>query len=100
MKLSAKMVALILAIVISLSAFTVYAIGEGIDLPVVPGVPGVGVQGDVNGDGEVNDADATYLLMNLYFGNEVYPIHQNQDCDFDGDDNLTEADAIALLSLN
>ena len=96
MKLSAKMVALILAIVISLSAFTVYAM----ETPITPGFPGVGVQGDVNGDGVVNDADATYLLMNLYFGNEVYPIHQNQDCDFDGDADLTEADAIALLSLN
>ncbi len=51
--------------------------------------------GDVNGDGEVTDADAVYLLYNTFFGDEEYPV--NQPCDFNGDGEVTDADAVYLL---
>lgn len=53
------------------------------------------VRGDVNGDGEVNDQDAIYLLFNTIFGDAVYPL--NQDGDFNKDGSVNDKDAIYLL---
>lgn len=52
------------------------------------------VLGDMNGDEDVNDADAMYLLMYTYFSTD-YPIHQ--DADFNHDGVVTDADAVYLL---
>lgn len=53
------------------------------------------ITGDVSNDGELNNADAIYLLYNVIFGNSDYPV--NQDCDFNGDGDVSNADAIYLL---
>lgn len=52
------------------------------------------VKGDLNGDGNVTDADAVYLLKYIYFA-EYYPV--NQSVDFNNDGNVTDKDAIHLL---
>ena len=52
------------------------------------------ITGDVNGNGEVTDADAVHLLMYTFFP-EDYPV--NQPCDFNNDGNVTDADAVHLL---
>ncbi len=53
-----------------------------------------GVLGDLNGDDEVTDSDAIYLMYHTFFPEE-YPA--NQDCDFDGDGEVTDNDAIYLM---
>lgn len=50
--------------------------------------------GDMNADGEVNDADALYLLRYTLFPNR-YPISVNADVNSDGETN--DADALYLL---
>ena len=52
------------------------------------------VVGDLNGDDEVTDSDAIYLMYYTFFP-EDYSI--NQDCDFDGDGEVTDNDAIYLM---
>ena len=51
--------------------------------------------GDSDGDGKVNTDDAIYLLYNVMFGDEDYPVNQN--CDFDGNGTVNTDDAIYLL---
>ena len=51
--------------------------------------------GDVNGDGVVNEEDATYLLYRIFFGAEADPL--TQDCDFNGDGKVDASDATYLL---
>ena len=51
--------------------------------------------GDLDGKSSVTADDAIYLLYNIFFGAETYPV--NQACDFNGDRSLTAADAIYLL---
>ncbi len=53
------------------------------------------ILGDVNGDCSVDANDAIYLLYNIFFDEQKYPI--NQPCDFDGDGGVTANDAIYLL---
>jgi len=50
--------------------------------------------GDMNGDGEITDADAIYLLRYTLFG-DAYPLHADGDVNCDG--GITDADAIYLL---
>ena len=50
--------------------------------------------GDLDGDGEVTDADAIYLLMYTFFPEE-YAVKGS--CDYDGDGEVTDGDAIYLL---
>ena len=50
--------------------------------------------GDINGDDEVTDEDAIYLLFYTFFP-EDYPL--NQEGDFNGDGEVTDEDAIYLL---
>ena len=52
------------------------------------------LSGDLDGDDEITDADAVYLLMHTFFP-EDYPV--TQACDFDGDGQVTDADAVYLL---
>ena len=52
------------------------------------------ITGDVNGDDEITDRDALYLLYHTIFG-ESYPIEQ--DCDYNNDEAVTDADALYLL---
>ena len=54
-----------------------------------------GNDGDVDENGEVNTDDAIYLLYNVMFGDEDYPV--NQECDFDGNGTVNTDDAIYLL---
>ncbi len=52
------------------------------------------IKGDVNNDGEVTDADATYLLFYTIFPDD-YPVEQ--PADYNGDGEITDADATYLL---
>ncbi|MBR7033581.1 MAG: leucine-rich repeat protein [Clostridia bacterium] len=52
------------------------------------------LRGDLNGDEEVTDADAVYLLFYTFFPAD-YPL--NQDADFNGDGVVSDADAIYIL---
>ena len=60
-----------------------------VEIPMLPYKPG-----DVNGDEDITDADAIYLLY-ATFNSEKYPL--NQTADFNGDSEVTDADAIYLL---
>jgi len=53
------------------------------------------VTGDVDGVEGVDANDAIYLLYNVFFGEEAYPI--DQPCDFNGDGTVDANDAIYLL---
>ena len=53
------------------------------------------VKGDVDNDGDVDSDDAVYLVYNVFFGFEDYPVKQKLD--FDGDGQETTDDAIYLL---
>lgn len=57
-------------------------------------VCGASSPGDLNGDGSVNEADATYLVWYTLFP-ELYPIEE--DADFNADQAVTAADAVRLL---
>ena len=61
--------------------------------PAGPSEPDV-LRGDVNGDGNLTNADAVYLLRNIMLG-DSYPI--NQSADMNGDGSVTNADAVYLL---
>ena len=52
------------------------------------------LRGDMNGDREVSDADALYLLRHTLFSDR-YPI--NQSGDVNGDGEVSDADALYLL---
>lgn len=52
------------------------------------------IRGDVNGDEELNAADAIQTLLHTVYPS-LYAV--NQDCDFNGDGDITAADAIQLL---
>ena len=51
--------------------------------------------GDTDGSGDVNSSDAIYLLYNVMFGEEDYPLSQRSD--FDGNGIVNSSDAIYLL---
>ena len=53
------------------------------------------LKGDVDNDGDVDSDDAVYLVYNVFFGSEDYPVAQSLD--FDGDGQETTDDAIYLL---
>ncbi len=52
------------------------------------------IRGDVNGDNEVNGADAIRVLYHTLYPS-FYTV--NQDCDFNGDGETNGADAVRLL---
>ncbi len=52
--------------------------------------------GDMNGDGSVNDRDAIYLLRHT-LRPESYPIDSSLNLDFNGDGSVNDRDAIYLL---
>lgn len=52
------------------------------------------IVGDLDGDMEVTDADAVYLVY-YTFRPETYPVNQN--CDFNKDDVVNDKDAIYLI---
>ena len=52
------------------------------------------IKGDINGDKEITDQDAIYLLFSYYFPDK-YPV--DQPCDFNKDGEVTDQDAIYLL---
>ena len=52
------------------------------------------IPGDINGDEEITDQDAIYLLFSYYFPDK-YPV--DQPCDFNNDGFVTDQDAIYLL---
>lgn len=54
------------------------------------------VAGDVNGDGIVDQKDAIGVLKHFLFP-ELYPVSQNQNCDFNGDGEVNTQDAIYVL---
>lgn len=54
------------------------------------------VAGDVNGDGIVDQKDAIGTLKHFLFP-ELYPVSQNQNCDFNGDGEESTQDAIYVL---
>ena len=62
-----------------------------IDCPDKP----VGIPGDVNGDGELNNADAIYLLRSVMLGETSYPLFYDGDVNSDG--AVNNSDAIYLL---
>ena len=53
-----------------------------------------GIPGDMDGNGEVNDSDALYLLRHTLF-EDRYPITQNGDVD--GNGQVNDSDALYLL---
>lgn len=53
------------------------------------------MRGDVDGNGKKNSNDCVYLLYNVLFGNEDYPINQNGD--MDGNGKVNSNDAVYLL---
>lgn len=64
---------------------------EEFDQSVLPGYR----TGDIDGNNEIDSDDAVYLLYNILFGAEDFPMLQKGD--FDGDGNTTSDDAIYLL---
>lgn len=56
---------------------------------------GTALAGDLDGDTTVGANDAIYLLYNVFFGNESYPIQQ--DCDYNNNGARDADDAIYLL---
>lgn len=50
--------------------------------------------GDVDGDEEVADGDAVYLLYHTFLS-DLYPVAQS--CDFNGDGEVNDGDAVYLL---
>lgn len=73
-------IALMLALIFSITAFSVSA-------DALPG--------DHNGDGKVTFNDAAYLLYHTLFGEDNYPI--SLEADYDGDGVVTDADAVYLM---
>ena len=60
----------------------------------VPYGESAAVPGDLDGDGQVNDADVAYLLWHTLFP-DSFPIDNNAD--FDGDGQVNDADVAYLL---
>ena len=54
-----------------------------------------GVAGDFDGNSALSASDAIYLLYNILYGDEEYPVGQN--CDIDNDGEVTSDDATYLL---
>lgn len=71
---------------------TTTAVNENLTLYVVPIM-----QGDMNGDGEVDIDDAIYLFS-YTMNPELYPISSEQDMDYNGDGEVDIDDAIYLFS--
>ncbi len=57
--------------------------------------PAERIVGDINGDNQKNADDAIYLLYNVFFGDEEYPL--SVDADVNGDNKKNADDAIYLL---
>ena len=53
------------------------------------------LKGDVDNDGDVDTDDCIYLVYNVFFGTENYPVYQSLD--FDGDGIVCSEDGVYLL---
>ena len=54
------------------------------------------ILGDINGDAVVNQADAVYLLLSSWYGDEFYPLNAAPG-DVNSDGKLDQKDAVYLL---
>lgn len=74
-----------------------------ITIPIVPVTPPAPPQEedkvitDLDVSGETNTDDAVYLLLNVMFGEEDYPLPAGADTDYDGNGKIDTDDAVYLL---
>lgn len=90
-----KVLGIVLCVIMVFSMFSVSV--SAVDTEVSDGAVSYSdriIRGDFDINGVVEDRDAIYLLYNIIFGNDAYPVAQNQDVDLNG---IVDADDTILL---